>query len=156
MTDFRRQVDPTFRRKTNKDVLELNNLKSQYNQCKADVDRCRERLSYENSSLQNVRALYEDANNRLSDAQVEIDCDPLPEGAQPRPRIHKRDQLSLEVDQLNAALDAQRKSTAHASEQFMESERKLFEADRDLNRFAENLEDTILAIATIKELDNDK
>ncbi len=62
----------------------------------------------------------------------------------------------MEVDQLNAALDAQKRVTSEASEQFMVAERKLFEADRSVNRFAENLEDTMLAMATIKELDNDK
>jgi hypothetical protein len=38
----------------------------------------------------------------------------------------------------------------------MQAERRLFEADRGINRFAETLEDTVLAIATIADLDKEK
>jgi hypothetical protein len=93
--DFRRNVDPSFRRKTDKNVLELNSLKAEYNNCKEEANKCRATLEREKSSLAQARSLSEQANDRLSDAQVEIDSDPLPEGAQPRPRIHKRDQLSV-------------------------------------------------------------
>lgn len=95
MTDFRRNVDPSIRRKTDKSVLELNNLKTEYNNCKVDADKCRINLEREKSSLTQARSALEQVNNLLSDVQVEIDSDPLPEGAQPRPRIHKRDQISM-------------------------------------------------------------
>jgi hypothetical protein len=95
MTDFRRNVDPSLRRKTDKSVLELNSLKTEYKNCKTDADTCRQKLEREKFALSQARTLSEQANDRLSDAQVEIDSDPLPEGAQPRPRIHKRDQISM-------------------------------------------------------------
>ncbi len=60
------------------------------------------------------------------------------------------------MDQLDAALNAQKNATQMASDKFMEAERRLFEADRNINRFAETLEDTVLAIATIADLDKEK
>jgi hypothetical protein len=95
MADFRRNVDPSLRRKTDKNIIELNSLKAEYNNCKIDADKCRKNLEREKSALSQARSLSEQANDKLSDAQVEIDSDPLPEGAQPRPRIHKRDQISM-------------------------------------------------------------
>ncbi len=64
--------------------------------------------------------------------------------------------LCQEVDQLDAALEAQKNATQLASDRFMQAERRLFEADRAINRFAETLEDTALAIATIADLDKEK
>ena len=158
MTDlnFRKNVDPEKRRNANKRILELNELKSEYKQRSDDAESLTKLLQSEKEKLKDITTEVEQARNELSIAQVEIDADYLPEGAQPRARIQARDVLAVKVAQVEAALDAQRKSTAKISEQLMEAERRLFEADRKINRFAESLEDTILAIATIKELDKEK
>lgn len=50
----------------------------------------------------------------------------------------------------------QRSCTQKADAEFMEAERKLFEADKNLNRFAETLEDVVLAKETIAKLDEEK
>ena len=60
------------------------------------------------------------------------------------------------MEQLEAELEVQRNFTHKANERFMEAERKLFNADKNLNRFAETLEDVVLAKETIAALDKEK
>lgn len=60
------------------------------------------------------------------------------------------------MQQLEAALDVQRGFAAKANDVFMQSERRLFEADKNLNRFAETLDDVMLAKDTIAALDEEK
>lgn len=50
----------------------------------------------------------------------------------------------------------QRGFTQRANEIFMEAERRLFNADKNLNRFAETLDDVVLAKETIAALDQEK
>jgi len=95
MEDFRRNVDPTFRRKTNKSLAELTALKNSYERCKNSLAAAEGFLTKEKSSLDQATILLEDGRNRLSEAQEEIDADYLPEGAQPRARIQNRDSLVL-------------------------------------------------------------
>ena len=95
MSDFRRNVDPEVRRKTNKSLLELKEFQTEYNVCRQEADKRDKVLQAENAKLASAAAAVENARNELSDAQEEIDCDYLPEGAQPRARIQRRDQLAL-------------------------------------------------------------
>lgn len=60
------------------------------------------------------------------------------------------------MDQLEAALAVQRNFTQRANEVYLQAERRLFNADKNLNRFAEGLEDVILAKDTIAALDKEK
>lgn len=60
------------------------------------------------------------------------------------------------MDQLEAALEAQRGVTHRANEVYLEAERRLFNADKNINRFAETLEDVVLAKETIAALDKEK
>ena len=60
------------------------------------------------------------------------------------------------MGQLETALEVQRGFTHRANEVFMESERRLFNADKNINRFAETLDDVILAKETIAALDQEK
>lgn len=131
-------------------------MKAEYNSCKAKTERAESKYKVEENKLREARERTERAEEALADAQVEIDADHLPEGAQPRPRIHKRDKLAQELNQLEVALEAQRQATKAAQDDLMQCEKVMFEADRNINRFAETLEDTLLAMATIKELDRDK
>jgi hypothetical protein len=95
MGDFRRNVDPDVRRKTNKSLLELKEFQLVYKSCRAETDKCDKRLQAENEKLNSATVALEDARNMLSNAQEEIDSDYLPEGAQPRARIQQRDELAL-------------------------------------------------------------
>jgi len=113
-------------------------------------------LKSKKEKLENLLHLVEEANNELSLAQEEIDSIPLPEGAQPKARIQKRDQLLLRSGQLEASLAAQKTATKSASDQFSLAERSLFEADREINRYAETLEDTLQSYSLMKQLDKQK
>ena len=95
MDNFRQTVDPSFRRKTNKDVVELTNLRLEYEKCKTALDEANRRLEREREVLDQVTANLEFARDGLSEVQAEIDADYLPEGAQPRKRIQDRDSLLL-------------------------------------------------------------
>lgn len=182
MGDFRRNVEPEKRRKTNKSLLELKEFQTEYNASRDQVDSCDRKLQAENEKLTAATIAVEEARNLLSNVQEEIDCDYLPEGAQPRARIQRRDELSMvsaadlfqlqhgainlsplliyiaiqQVGQLETALEVQRGFTQRANEVYMEAERGLFNADKNLNRFAETLDDVMLAKETIATLDQEK
>lgn len=98
MGDFRRNGDPEMRRKTNKSLLELKEFQSEYNASKNEINKCDKKLQSESSKLSSAAAAVEEARNALSNVQEEIDCDYLPEGAQPRARIQRRDELALVID----------------------------------------------------------
>jgi chromosome segregation ATPase len=95
MGDFRRNVEPEVRRKTNKSLLELKEFQTEYNSSREVADKAERKLHAENEKLATATQALEEARNQLSDAQEEIDADYLPEGAQPRARIQKRDTLAL-------------------------------------------------------------
>jgi exonuclease VII small subunit len=94
-TRFRQNVDPSFRRQTNKNLSELTSLRTTYEQCKKELETADQRLNREKSRLDEISVALETARNALSNAQEEIDADYLPEGAQPRARIENRDRLLL-------------------------------------------------------------
>ncbi len=154
--NFRRNVDPGFRRKTNKNLLELNNLREDYEKKKRALKDADDLLSREKSRLDERNLKLEETRNLLSEAQAEIDADYLPEGAQPRARIQKRDEVAVMVEQNEAAYLAQKSAMDVASEAQMAAEREFFNADRILNRYAEGLEDIMQAKAIIEELDKEK
>ena len=61
-----------------------------------------------------------------------------------------------QVEQLETALEVQRDFTHRANEEYLQAERRLFAADKNLNRFAETLDDVMLAKETIAALDEEK
>lgn len=93
MDDSRDKV--AFRRKTNKDVVELTSLRLEYENTKSALDDAAKHLERERETLDQLTANLEYARNALSEIQAEIDADYLPEGAQPRKRIQDRDALLL-------------------------------------------------------------
>ena len=60
------------------------------------------------------------------------------------------------VEQLQVALEAQKRGTDKAFKFVSEAERKLFEADRDLHKYVDSLEDTELATKVQAELDQER
>jgi FKBP-type peptidyl-prolyl cis-trans isomerase len=154
--NFRRNVDPAFRRQTNKSLAELNSLQAEYESKKNKLHDADGLLSREKDRMDDRTIELENARNDLSEAQSEIDSDYLPEGAQPRARIQKRDEYIVSVQQCEAAFEAQKKATHAATELQLQAERDFFLADRTLNRFAEGLEDVLQAKAVISGLDKEK
>ncbi len=94
-TTFRQNVDPSFRRQTNKNLTELTNLRTVYEKCKSELEFADSVLNQEKMKLDRIAVSLEAARNNLSVSQEEIDADYLPEGAQPRARIENRDRLLL-------------------------------------------------------------
>jgi hypothetical protein len=64
--------------------------------------------------------------------------------------------LLQQVKQLETALEVQRGFASKANDAHMQCERQLFESDKSLNRFAETLDDVVLARDTIAALDEQK
>jgi hypothetical protein len=95
--NFRRNVEPEKRRKAAKNIIELNDLKARYNECDIARSAAEKKLNDEQSSLNSAIESLEEARNVLASAQEEIDADYLPENAQPRARIQKRDVAQMVV-----------------------------------------------------------
>lgn len=93
--NFRRNVDPTFRRKTNKSLSELAGLRDDFERKKRVLEEAEAVLNREKARVDAATFDLEEARNELSEAQAEIDADYLPEGAQPRARIQKRDEIAV-------------------------------------------------------------
>jgi len=106
--NFRKTVDPAQRRQTNKELFQLSELKERYNATTAESTQLKVIVDAEAVTFKAMNAKLEEARNELADAQSEIDMDYLPEGAQPRLRITKRDKILMEVNQQTAALAAQK------------------------------------------------
>ena len=95
--NFRRNVDPDVRRRTNKSLIELEGLQAEYKRCKDEVDNNDKKLEFANDKLVQCTLELEKYRNLLSNSQEEIDADYLPEGAQPKDRIQKRNDLQLVI-----------------------------------------------------------
>jgi hypothetical protein len=95
--NFRRNVDPDVRRRTNKSLIELDGLQAEYKRCKDEVDNSDKKLEIANDKLVQCTLELEKYRNLLSNSQEEIDADYLPEGAQPKERIQKRNDLQLVI-----------------------------------------------------------
>lgn len=95
--NFRRNVDPDVRRRTNKSLIELDGLQAEYKRCKDEVDSDDKKLEVANDKLVQCTLELEKYRNLLSNSQEEIDADYLPEGAQPKERIQKRNELQLVI-----------------------------------------------------------
>ena len=104
-------------------------LKAEYRTCKKKVTDADEVNENEKSKLTRVTEELSKMTDQLGDVQEEIDMAPLPEGAQPRERINKRDKLRLQVAQLQVAYQTQSKSTAQAADDLRKLEFELFSID---------------------------
>lgn len=135
---------------------EVSLQRSTYRKCREKVDSLSNAWEMQRAMTESVRAKLDEAVEELSSAQEAIDADYLPEGAQPKARIAKRDHAQLQVGQLELALEAQRRSTAAAFDVLGEAEKKLFEADRDLHKMVDQLQDSELVNSMQAELDRDR
>ena len=137
-------------------LAEIGHLRSTRRQCREKCDKLADAWEMERAKTEKASGVLGDATTDLAILQEEIDADYLPEGAQPPARIQKRDRQALIVGQLEAALEAQKRSTTRANDALKIAERRLFEADRDLHVCVDRMEDAEAKVKIQKELDMDR
>jgi len=152
----KRTGDVEKRSKAQQALTEVGFLRKNYKENKKVSDGLSDVWEMERKKTEQCKVVLDKMREQLILAQEDIDADYLPEGAQPPPRIAKRDKLQLQVTQLEAALEAQKRVTSRAFVACNEAERKLFESDRNLHQYVDSLEDAELAVATQAELDHDR
>lgn len=153
---IKRIGDPEKRKRANKSLAEVGNFKAEYRACKVKAEELQLILDNERARQSQANSALIEMQNKLSDAQEEIDADFLPEGAQPIPRIQKRDKFRILVSQLESSLDVQKRNTQIAFENVNLAERNLFNADKDLNRCVDNIENAELLLSEQAELDKER
>ena len=89
--------DPSARAKAYKSLAVVGSLKSEYNSTTIEVTRLESILEEEKVKLKRTQDTLDRTREELSNVQLEIDSDRLPEGAQPVKRIQKRDKLLLVI-----------------------------------------------------------
>lgn len=152
----KRVGDADRRKKAHAFLQEIGLRRSAHKICREKVDKLSDAWEMEKAKTAKASDALQDATNKLLGFQEEIDADYLPEGAQPPARIQKRDKQQMIVEQLQVALEAQKRGTDKAFNFVSEAERKLFEADRDLHKYVDSLEDTELATKVQAELDQER
>ena len=141
------------RAKAAKSLATAGALRSEYNTAKVKVDGLEQIYETEKERQIKASTALEQAIQILAEAQEEIDADYLPEGAQPVARIQNRDKLQFQVNQLNVALKAQKAITKNAFDAVAIAERKLFDADKNLNQFVDSIEDAEVAVTAQADID---
>jgi hypothetical protein len=150
---IQRKGDPLARKKANDNASQIAFLKAEYTKCQERCKKAEDEHEYQKDKLQNVSDNLLKVRDELSAVEEEIDCDPLPEGAQPKTRLQKRDSLKLQISQLEAAVFAQKAATKVAFEQVSEAGRKLFLTDKNLSQFVDALKDTETTVGVQEEFD---
>ena len=152
----RRSGDAEKRSESAKTISEIGSARSRYRICRDRVEKLGDNWEHERAMTDKARAALDGAKERLASAQEDIDADYLPEGAQPKARIAKRDKYQSEVSFLENGLEAQRRSTIVVFEQLGKAEKELFEADRDLAQFVDEMEKSEMVTEVQVELDRDR
>lgn len=152
----KRSGDIAKRKESSQIVAEIGFARSSYRTSRSKVDSLADAWEAERARTDKARIALDGLIEQLSAAQEVIDSDYLPEGAQPPARIAKRDKLQIEVSFLEAALEAQLRSTNKVFEELNEAEKKLFEADRNLHQFVDKLEVSEIVTEVQAELDKDR
>jgi sulfur carrier protein ThiS len=83
------------REKATKNLVEFNLLKAEYNSHKGKIGQLESNCDVENVKLQRLLDQLNKYRDELAISQEAVDADPLPEGAQPKERIQRRDRLRL-------------------------------------------------------------
>ncbi len=91
----KRSGDPEKRQQSGKVLAQVGTLKQEYILCNQQLEKCEDQFDFEKKKTANVKSALDEATSGLSQIQEEIDSDPLPEGAQPKARIQRRDVLQL-------------------------------------------------------------
>ena len=155
-TIISRKGDPSARAKAYKSLALVGSLKAEYNTTTTEVSRLERILEGEKLKLKKTQDTLDRTREELLTVEEQIDCDRLPEGAQPVKRIQRRDKLTLQTDQLTVAVAAQAHAVEVAIQAIAAAERKLYEADKNLNKFVDEIEEVEAAITVQAALDKDR
>jgi chromosome segregation ATPase len=90
-----RKGDPTARKKAADSAAQIAFLKAEYTKTQEKVHKAEEEHEYQKRKLDSISDHLLRVRDELSAVEEEIDSDPLPEGAQPKARLQKRDALKL-------------------------------------------------------------
>ena len=131
-------------------------MKAEYRACKKKFDDADETNENEKSKLARVTEELNAVSEKLNEAQEEIDSDYLPEGAQPRERIQKRDKLQLHVAQLQVAYESQSRTTHVATDRLRQVEFELFAIDKKMTNHVDSLKDADESFKLQASLDEER
>ena len=90
-----RRGDASERKKANDNIAQISFLRSEYSTWKSKLQGYEEEHEHQKEKLQDINNVLLQARDDLSAVEEEIDSDPLPEGAQPKSRLQKRDSLRM-------------------------------------------------------------
>jgi septal ring factor EnvC (AmiA/AmiB activator) len=90
-----RKGDPSTRKQINDNLAEVGSLKAEYLHWKTKLNDYEDALKFEKAKQAKANEKIITFQDELSKVEEEIDSDPLPEGAQPKARIQKRDGLKM-------------------------------------------------------------
>ena len=96
----KRNGNPEERKKIHGNLAQLSFLKSEYTSWKVKLRNCEEEHEHEKRKLQRANDILFQAQDEFCVVEEEIDSDPLPEGAQPKSRLQRRDTLRMVSDLL--------------------------------------------------------
>lgn len=136
-----------------RNLNKLDNLKNECSTQKKIILGLQRIYAEEKATLDSKFIVRDELLASLNDIQELIDCDPLPEGAQPRDRILQRDQLAIQLSQLDTNIRLQKNKIDEINKDILNAEKMLFVADLKLNKFVEVMEQTQEALAAETEKD---
>lgn len=83
------------RRQINDNLSQCASLKAEYTACKKKLTELEVSLDREKLLEKGIKRTINELNEELASVEEEIDSDALPEGAQPKARLQKRDYLRM-------------------------------------------------------------
>lgn len=94
---IRRRGDIHQRKQAHNNLAEIGALRAEYNAWKSKLKELEDAHDHEKAKQNRANETYLKVQDQLSQVEEEIDCDPLPEGAQPKVRIQRRDALAMVI-----------------------------------------------------------
>ncbi len=95
---LKRQGDPVERKKIHDNLARIAALKAEFGSCKTKLKSAEDIRDHETDKLKHANEILLQNRDQLSVVEEEIDCDPLPEGAQPKSRLQKREFLRMVIN----------------------------------------------------------
>ena len=151
--NFRQNVDPSFRRATNKNISEFKRLNEQYHQAKLLLEDAQSSLDSQTKITAVAEKNYESSAKKLADLQAIIDGDHLPEGAQPVKRIKNRNKVKEHTQALLEVAEKERIVLARKDEYLKQLEHDFFLIDTSYNRFGSTIQSAMANHKKISEAD---
>ena len=95
---IQRKGDASARKRANDNVAQISFLRTEYSSWQVKLQGLNDDHQFQMSKLKDIGNVLLHARDDLSAIEEDIDSDPLPEGAQPKTRIQKRDTLRMVID----------------------------------------------------------